>query len=287
MKGCRTNSVDNILCQMFDSHVHVGTVFGAPGCRRRRFDVDQVARWLTDLGLAGYAVSSTTTSFDPDGSVDEMRQIVDLLQDRVIPLLWLTPAMLSGRRLGSYLSALNWRGIKIHPLADRWDLEAPATMRLFRLAAERDLPVLMHTGWTTESNAGLARAACHQFPAVRLVLGHGRPIEETLSMLGDFENVRVDTAYMSIEDIRKIVVAGMADRILYGSDFPLDACYYSRMSIKSKYKHRVADLVRSFGVDNVLAWSTSNFRAVFPSCRTARVRPEGEANQLLNRSGEG
>lgn len=58
-------------------------------------------------------------------------------------------------------------------------------------------------------------------PTSLVQMAHCRPICETLYMLQNYPNTVCDSAMVSKESIERIQNEGFADRIRYGTDFPI------------------------------------------------------------------
>ena len=58
-------------------------------------------------------------------------------------------------------------------------------------------------------------------PASLVQLAHSRPLFDTLHMLKTYPNTVCDSAMVSKESIARIQNEGFADRIRYGTDFPI------------------------------------------------------------------
>ena len=64
------------------------------------------------------------------------------------------------------------RGIKLHPRAERFALDHPGLERVFALADERRLPVLVHAGRGIPALGRHALEATARHPGLRLILAH-------------------------------------------------------------------------------------------------------------------
>ena len=238
-----------------DGHVHVGfdPAMGS-------FPPEWVARGIRALGLERCVVSSVTgATGDAAGhrADDDLQTLAALIPGVTIPLLWLTrdrPGISERVDLPPW-----YRGFKVHPYAQSWDPNDPHLHQAFRTARERCWPVLMHTGWTPESQAGRFAALYQDFPDVTVILAHGRPLDESIGLALSRERIFVDTAYMSQGEIRAFLQGCGHSRLIFGSDFPVDRHYFPRASAVRRYARRVAGLMRCFGEDAVRTWAHDNF----------------------------
>ena len=145
-------------------------------------------------------------------------------------------------------AGLGLKGIKIHPVYQRTDIDDIRFLRLLDAAGENGLFVVMHAGLDvgfpgqTQADCGKIARALRQVGPVPLVLAHmgGWKQWEDAEALAAFENTYIDTAfslgrihpsvtgYYKEEDLplldeagfARIVRAFGADRVLFGTDSP-------------------------------------------------------------------
>lgn len=249
----------------YDIHVHVGD-FAEGG----RFEPRFVLRAMKRLGLRRWAVSSCTAAEEYSDRADrEVRWTVARSEGRAVPFLWVTRELL-GRldREESDLRAF-YRGFKLHPWAQRWQPDEPALRGIFRRAEAWDWPILVHTGWTPESEAGRYGRLYADHPDVAVILAHARPLEQAIEVARAGTRIFVDTAYVSIEDLGRLVGAGLGHQIVLGSDFPVDRHYFPGQSATCRYRRRWEALRERFGDARVVRWGHPAFDAIFGSLTEA------------------
>lgn len=267
-------SLAPLIC---DCHVHIGRFNDG-----YYFSPQSVYQYLEKLGIKRWVVSSTSTSDNKFEIVtNEIRCLLEKAPGQTIPLLWVTPRMLEvSKNLKAY-DTFPVYGIKIHGFSDKWDLDGGLLKKLFNLAMDRGLPVLIHTGYTPESEALVYYRICKQFDKLTIILAHGRPVSQAIQIMKNCKNVLVDTAFMPVGDIRRIANEVGNGRILFGTDFPIDAYYYPKQSIIDRYKRRVNMLVKKFGRDAFLKWAHENFQKVFPPFQmTDKARLKTKLSQI-------
>lgn len=122
------------------------------------------------------------------------------------------------------------RGIKFHPSVQCVRPDDARAMRLYRLCAERDLPVLWHCGPVgIEPRLGRYLSQVRWYerpiaenPRTRFVLGHAGAlqVEMALALMKKYPNVYLESSSQSLGALRMIVEEGDPDRIVFGSDWP-------------------------------------------------------------------
>jgi predicted TIM-barrel fold metal-dependent hydrolase len=121
-------------------------------------------------------------------------------------------------------------GIKLHPSCDRIRVDDPRTQPLLQLAQDHGLAVMVHCGrWQEMSSYLFALDVAAKYPAIRFVLSHMGGDTPELEM-GTIEGIAqggLDNVLLGIEGVREYWAVQEAvddlgaDRVLFGSDFPL------------------------------------------------------------------
>jgi len=238
-----------------DAHVHVGYF------RDQYFSPDAVIAGLRKLKVHQWAVSSSSTSGKPWSFVrKEYERIVELAPDESVLLLWVTPAMLKHSGDLSVFSILPFRGIKIH-WTNGWNPHGKQMERLFSIAQERQWPIVVHTGVDGGCQAGEYEAICHKYSSVRVVLAHGRPIDQAASLMKSARNVWADTSFMPNRDIHLLASQGVAGKVLHGSDYPAPTVFY-KTPICRYYQRRLMAL-RTLGNSAYQNITANNFNRIY------------------------
>lgn len=225
---------------MTDNHAHVGWYtdgYHAP---------EKVWQAERNAGIDEMVVSSTSTCAELYKLVvKEMRALIRLGGSRIHPVLWLTPRMMKtwGIRYMLRHSKIRWQGIKMHWEAHHeWYYNRKLTDRALTIARKLRVPVLLHTGAFKECSAGVFMDMCRQHYDLAFVLAHGRPLEEAMTVLSECDNTYADTAFMPIEHIETLVQNGFLDRILFGTDAPVNKLFFPEMSTKDFIVRNIAEL---------------------------------------------
>ena len=212
---------------MIDNHVHVGWYTDGYHSPKEVWQAE------LDSGIDEIAVSSTSTCAELYKLVvREMSELIRLGGSSIHPILWLTPKMMKTWGLSYMLhSKIRWQGVKMHWEAHReWYYNRRLLHNAMEIARQLQVPILLHTGHFKECKAGVFKGVCKQYDDLKFVLAHGRPLNETMSVLKECPNVYVDTAFMPVYDMKEIVEMGYSKRILFGTDAPINQIYYKEVS---------------------------------------------------------
>lgn len=212
---------------MIDNHVHVGWYSDGYHSPLEVWQAEQ------ETGIGEIVVSSTSTCAELYKLVvREMRELLHMGGSRVHPILWITPRMMKTWGIRYMLhSKIRWEGIKLHWRAHReWFYNRKLLLSALNVARRLHVPVLLHTGDSKECHARVFLDICTSNKDLTFVLAHGWPIDETMEILSCCNNVYVDTAFMPIEDLVALVNNNFTQRILFGTDAPINLLFYKEMS---------------------------------------------------------
>ncbi len=113
-------------------------------------------------------------------------------------------------------------GIKLHPRAEGFALDAPELDGVFALAGERGLPVLVHAGRGIPALGRHAVAICERHPGVRLILAHAgiSDLAWIWREVEDHPNLFFDTSWWSPADLLALYALVAPRHIVFASDAP-------------------------------------------------------------------
>jgi len=250
MKQLKFESFAPKIC---DCHVHYGQF------RDDYYEPKDLINYYAELGIdkVGIMPTGLADKVDFDNSLKDIRS---LPTERFTPYLWVTPEMVDIDSSLELYNALDYKVIKIHAYAQKeWD-EMPDKIRtVIQIAYEKDIPVMFHTGGWRGSNAIQFYKFCREFPEVKFILAHGKPISQTLTVLKGAKNAFVDNSFMDIKSMKMICDAGFSDRILFGTDFPIMKTFWPEVSLIDWYRNNVIEQIQTFGEKTFMVWGNENF----------------------------
>jgi predicted TIM-barrel fold metal-dependent hydrolase len=219
---------------MTDSHVHIGQYDDA------YYDPLEVADIVMSApGMEGFAFSSTTSCAEDVAYIRVEHEIAGFLSampyppEKARPFFWCLPDYIrQGVHIENAAGAIPYRGIKLHPYAQQWDIEnlihMDALQRLFDYADRHALPVLIHTGHSGVDSADRFEDFFFEFQNTEFILAHCRPLETAAKMLKTSPNVSGDTAFMPESDLRYLTEHGLGNKLVFGTDFPITRYFKTR-----------------------------------------------------------
>jgi len=239
---------------MTDNHIHFGQF------KDVYYDPFEITDTVFSLGITGMSFSTTSSCKEGVLYTEIENEIRDFLSqisysaETIRAYFWYIPDYIKQNiAIESAFNEIPYKGIKIHPLAHKWDfknaLHLNALYSLFSYASENNLPVLIHTGYSDVDSADRFERFIKEFGNVKCILAHCRPLDITIKMLSKYKNAYCDTAFVSEEEIMNIVSAGFKNKIIYGSDFPITHFFRtkhpqpgenSEISLRQKYAEDIS-----------------------------------------------
>ena len=212
------------------------------------------------LNVERYYFSSTSTGNAPFREVRrEIESLVELSHGRAIPFLWVSPGMLRRSRDLRLYFFRDFAGIKIHGLQG-WNPHGKEIRRAVSIARDKNLPVVLHTGDHEICRAGEYLNLCMEFHDVRIILAHGRPIDECITVMKECPNTFADTAFMPVNNIVRLKGEGLIMRVLWGTDFPVMRYFYD-IPPEDYYAQKIIEARNALGESDFTRITHDNFNA--------------------------
>lgn len=242
-----------------DSHVHVGQFYD------KYYSPEYIHSVISTLRINKYLVSSTTSCEENYSKViSEIQQLIKLGKEKVLPVLWITPRIIKNNKLTFMLeSKIDWKCIKIHGFIHNWPPNGKLFGQVIDLALKLQVPILIHSGGDKKCDAGSYLRVIKKHPEQIFILAHGRPIQEAIDIIKQCDNAYVDTAFMPLEDLKRLVEIGYIDRFLFGTDFPITIHNEPDLSDKDWYKSRISEIVDIIGANKFKKMNEENFNKLF------------------------
>jgi predicted TIM-barrel fold metal-dependent hydrolase len=198
-----------------DAHVHLGV--------DRDGHMLSAADLVADLDACGVNAAVAFPADEPGSGGDfrdanaRVLEAAAAFPDRIVPFCRVdpargaVPAMARAHEGGA-------RGLKLHPVAQRFRPESPECVEVVRAATDLGWPVLFHAGFGARALGPAFAALIEAVPDCRLILAHGgRGDHRALAAVtAGHAGVLFDTSIASLTDL----VSLPPERIAFGSDRP-------------------------------------------------------------------
>jgi predicted TIM-barrel fold metal-dependent hydrolase len=167
------------------------------------------------------------------------------------------------------IETLGLHGLKLSPPYQAFHPHSPEAFAVYRRADELGVPVMFHQGavfarrgileW---ANAALLDMVAREFPEMRIIIAHGgQPwYTETVALMSKHPNVWTDLSarFHRPWQLHNIILAAIdyrvADRILFGTDFPClrpQFCIDALRSLNETNQGRLPDIPAEL-IDQIL-----------------------------------
>jgi uncharacterized protein len=204
---------------IFDAHTHLGT------------DIDGMVGIYDDLirGMEKYGISRCFMFCldEPDrhpgfrAGNDRTLAFAERSDGKLIPFVRLD---LSEDPIGEATRCLDLgaRGIKLHPRAQKFLLDDERLSPIFELAAERNVPVLIHGGRGLPPIADDLARVVDRYPRAQLIVAHAgiADLAALADRLGGKAGVFFDTSVWSPLDLLGLYRLVGPEQVVYASDYP-------------------------------------------------------------------
>jgi uncharacterized protein len=117
---------------------------------------------------------------------------------------------------------LGARGIKLHPRAQKFQLNDERLAPVFALAAERGVPILIHGGRGLPPIADHLRRLVDTYPGSQLIIAHAgiADLAALAAAFGGMAGVYFDTSVWSPIDLLSLYHLVSPEQVVYASDYP-------------------------------------------------------------------
>jgi predicted TIM-barrel fold metal-dependent hydrolase len=205
--------------EIFDAHVHVGRDidgFVAP--------LDDLVVFLSSYGVSGaFAFCLDEPDRHPAFSAANDRTLAaaELSRGLLVPFVRLDLAESPVEEATRCLDR-GARGIKLHPRSQAFQLDDSRLEPVFELAAERQVPILIHGGRGLPPIAEHLHQLVEAYPGTTLIIAHGG-IADLASLSDAFagrRGVLFDTSMWSAVDLLDVFSRIPPEQVVYASDYP-------------------------------------------------------------------
>ena len=205
--------------QVFDAHTHVG------------MDID--GRAMTAAGLKArmeaanvhksviFPLNDPNARDDFSGPNEVVWAAYEEYPDSFVPFFRLNPHKSYDVEFGRCMKR-GFRGLKLHPVSQEFELDDARVVKLFEMATEANLPVLIHAGFGMRRIVEPLLPTVDRLPNLRLILGHCAMVEVLTATraFADHPNVLFETSVVKTMDLYLLFCSLEPARVCYGSDIP-------------------------------------------------------------------
>ena len=224
------------LDMIIDSHVHIG-VFGRYNMKKE-FVIDSMKRYGIDYSLVspimGVEYGQDHMPLPDDWPYDQQSANIEAIEfarenDGMIGILpWCRPAAEGFTDEFAQLATDGGKyvkGLKFHPYHSMMPITAPQVEPYLRFAAERGLPVEVHSSNDEFSQPRFVYEVAKAHPDINFIMVHMGLItdnNEAIELIGSLPNLYGDTTWVKPESGLRLMKKYGAHKLLFGTDNPID-----------------------------------------------------------------
>ena len=210
--------LDNLF--IFDAHTHVG---------RDKDGVHLSAKMLLkkmDYFGVNTAIVFALNNPDDDRTFSNSNNIVfdasKTSNGRLMPFFRLNPAHPEWKEEFKRCSELGFKGVKLHPRSQRFELNGQEAKEVYAKAETNALPVLVHVGLGIEGAAEKLLEISNEFKKLRFIVGHAGYVDifNVIKKANSMKNFYFETSTVNVFDLFQLMDEVEHKRILFGSDTP-------------------------------------------------------------------
>ncbi|WP_119070646.1 amidohydrolase family protein [Rubrobacter indicoceani] len=204
---------------IFDAHSHIGEDLDGRGMSaagmRKRQDAAGVTRSIV------FPLNDPAAAEDFSGPNDILWEAYGEFPEHFVPFFRLNPHNDYDREFERCVER-GFVGLKLHPTSQNFDLDDKRAVRLFTMAAEADLPVIIHAGFGMGRIVEPLLPTVEANPDLRLLLGHAAFVEvlEAVKAFAPHPNVLFETSVARAAEVYTLLTNLDPSRVVFGSDIP-------------------------------------------------------------------
>lgn len=146
----------------------------------------------------------------------------------LLPLIWIRPhTEKNSQELEVFLEKHRdfFYGLKFHPYTSRLRISDPRLAPYLNIARKFNYPILVHTALDKYSQIKYLCEVCSLYKDINFIAAHAileSDHLETIELLKKYSNLYIDTAWVNISFIKNLKEENLMDRVLFGTDNPID-----------------------------------------------------------------
>lgn len=219
---------------IIDTHTHIGISLGF------NMKEEHILYMMKEYSIDHCIVSNTECvthdhtqqpipEFLRQNHVDTNRKVIDFArknEGKISVALWVNPYESTDtieQLLKDNLDIV--KAIKFHPYHSKLHFDSELIDNYIKLAQKYSLPVVTHTGNGDCDNVKLVYEVAKNYPDVNFVMVHmglGTDNSEAIELISKLPNLYGDTTWVSIESTLRFLEVCGDNKIMFGSDAPID-----------------------------------------------------------------
>lgn len=224
--------------KIIDAHMHLGE-----DLMYNTDDSEEVLlKAMDDNGITGQVLQPGIVARDQKKAHERIYRFAQQHPGRVWGVAVFNPYLPEGE----YVESLRWavrdlgfKGVKVHPNAFSMAPSHPATEKIYRVAMELDIAVMIHTGnGLPNALPSLCIPVAKKYPNLRIILAHAGGVmfgADAIVAAEVCENIYLETSWTAVYDLEAMVKTIGPERIMFGTDLvpnvPVELAKYRSIAL--------------------------------------------------------
>lgn len=210
--------------EIVDAHTHVGSCMSAIYFDKRIFSAEELIREMDKNGVSKAVVSGGGEPHNIELMNNRALDAVRKYPDRLIGFVRINPVLEGASEiLKKYVIDYKFKGVKLHPTQDAYQLLDPRVHRIVAEAEKLDVPILIHSGSVPYAMPGQVAdlAATHQ--QSKLIMAHAGKLDlwqHVLPSAKRTKNLYLEFSFTHHIAVKRAIDALGPNRVLFGSNWP-------------------------------------------------------------------
>ncbi|MCX7772046.1 MAG: amidohydrolase family protein [Clostridia bacterium] len=193
--------------------------------------------------------------------IEVNRRVLDLVSKNPTKLgaqLWLKPHTEGFKPEVEELISKNRNliySLKFHPYHSKLSFASQEVARYLELARKYDLPVVTHTAGDEDSSPDAVYEVAKRNPDINFVMVHmglGTDNERAIALISKLPNLYGDTTWVKPEKAMKAIKVCGIDKIVFGTDNPIDGLDTYNHEFYKVYLHELRDTLGQEDYDKLM-----------------------------------
>ncbi len=228
---------------MIDVHVHSGVSLSTG----KSTTADEILAAMSTYGIEVAMVMPQPTDPDRDAVHERIYDLTQRCPGRIAGIANLAPRVETAvyeKQFIHCIEELKFVAVKVHTHGFALPADAPAWEKVYALAAERQLPVMVHTGIGREiADPSRVASAAARYPRVPFVLCHAGVIDyigAAIETASRHQNVYLEPSWCPTFAVFHMLKALGSKRIMFGSDhldnIPVEIARYNVLGLSDEQR---------------------------------------------------
>lgn len=210
--------------EIIDAHAHIGSCMSAIHFSKRVYTGSGLIQEMDRNGVAKAVVSGGGEPHDTELMNSRALEAVQRYPDRLIGFVRVNPLLDDCvETLREFASEHGFRGVKLHPTQDGYQLLDSRIHVVVSEAEKLGLPILIHSGSVPYAMPGQVADLAIMHPESKLIMAHAGKLElwqHVLPSAKRAENLFLEFSFTHHISVRRAIDALGPERVLFGSNWP-------------------------------------------------------------------